>query len=281
MEFFERKTFWDYTDKEAFPKGMTPRQLAEFAVTRVSSEADCTQIQLELRWIEAKRPYYSIYSSIARMLLNTKLDIDCKYIQLPLNTLLVRFPTSAPLRVGNIDRPLQSILVGSFNFKNISGIGPSSGLGIWCDRGEMHPTLGLPVFDFQTVMLRDGMTVEESLTSHIDFKDSDDPKALEDCLRVVVGLCLLAKDSELVMPDVLARDRGKVISDTEINRAHRRGKVGWVVGQGVEVCPHIRRPHFGIRWTGPGGAVPQLRPIKGSIVHRKEVTTMPTGHMID
>jgi hypothetical protein len=37
-----------------------------------------------------------------------------------------------------------------------------------------------------------------------------------------------------------------------VDKAHRRGKVGWNVGRHIEVAPHYRRPHMALVWTGTG-----------------------------
>ncbi len=62
-----------------------------------------------------------------------------------------------------------------------------------------------------------------------------------------------------------------------LDKAHRRGKVGWDVGRQVEVMPHYRRPHLMLAWTGPGRAVPKIVPRRGSIVHRSAVEKVPSG----
>ena len=49
----------------------------------------------------------------------------------------------------------------------------------------------------------------------------------------------------------------------------------------MECAPHFRRPHFAIRWTGKGGAVPRMVPVKGSVVKRQLATDVPTGYMDD
>ena len=48
-----------------------------------------------------------------------------------------------------------------------------------------------------------------------------------------------------------------------VDRARRRGKLGWNVGARIEVMPHYRRPHPALVWTGPGRAVPRIVMRKG------------------
>jgi hypothetical protein len=62
-----------------------------------------------------------------------------------------------------------------------------------------------------------------------------------------------------------------------VDKAHRRGKVGWDVGRHIEVIPHYRRPHMALVWTGQGRGVPRIVPRKGSVVHREVVERVPSG----
>jgi hypothetical protein len=57
--------------------------------------------------------------------------------------------------------------------------------------------------------------------------------------------------------------------DRYIEKAHRRGKIGWNVGRHIEVAPHYRRPHMALVWTGQGRTVPKIVPRRGSVVHRE------------
>ena len=98
---------------------------------------------------------------------------------------------------------------------------------------------------------------------------------------------LLKDDQSVVQPEVLGRDEPNYDRANEaqrqvmVDRARRRGKVGWSIGKEYETCPHYRRPHFAIRWTGAGRSTARLTPIKGSVVHREVMTRVPTGRYVD
>ncbi len=62
-----------------------------------------------------------------------------------------------------------------------------------------------------------------------------------------------------------------------VDKAHRRGKVGWNVGKRMEVVLHYRRPHMALVWTGRGRAVPKVVPRRGSVVHRDKLEKVPRG----
>ena len=91
---------------------------------------------------------------------------------------------------------------------------------------------------------------------------------------------MLDDDPSIIEPLPLTKDANKFANNKDlslIEKAKRRGKFGFAVGRNVEVVPHYRRPHLGIRWTGEGRKIPKIRPIKGAIIHRTNVATMPTG----
>ena len=105
-------------------------------------------------------------------------------------------------------------------------------------------------------------------------------------VRAAVATLLLANDSTIIQPDVLADDRRRFDESIDpefrqrlIDKARKRGIVGWRIGEVYETIPHFRRPHFGLRHTGKGRTIPKIVPIKGSTVHRDKLTKVPTGHI--
>jgi hypothetical protein len=120
------------------------------------------------------------------------------------------------------------------------------------------------------------------------WDDKDDPDlpypVMLDCVRLCCTLCLLDEDPEVISPDVLAEDRAmyETTGDPKyVQKALRRGKVGWDIGRHIEVMPHYRRPHFALVWTGPGRKVPKVVKRKGCLVHREVVERIPTGFLGD
>jgi hypothetical protein len=61
------------------------------------------------------------------------------------------------------------------------------------------------------------------------------------------SLSFLENDPSVISPDVLGDDRvglEQTGDQKDVDKAHRRGKVGWDVGKHIEVIPHYRRPHL-------------------------------------
>ncbi len=84
----------------------------------------------------------------------------------------------------------------------------------------------------------------------------------------------------MIEPDVLSEDRDKFEQSggqKYVDKAHRRGKIGWNAGRHIEVAPHYRRRHMALVWTGHGRTVPKIVPRRGSVVHRDLAETVPSG----
>jgi hypothetical protein len=107
-----------------------------------------------------------------------------------------------------------------------------------------------------------------------DIKDAADYNAV---MKIALGVMFLASDPEYIKPIVLKRDEGKPNLDECVERAKRRGVYGFTIGESIERCPHFRRPHFAIRWTGKGATIPKLVPVKGAVIGKEIITTVPTG----
>ena len=241
------------------------------------------QLQNEQAWEQAHRPYYNVWPSIVPMLTRLNLDLDSSLIQLPLPALCIRFPKqNNPLTFHwkGEEVQIRSMLMGTIN--------DGKGLSILIDVGELMGDgrgFGVPIYTYRNFRREQGVTVEEALgelrSDGLAELGVQIPNALvTDCVRLCCSLCLLENDPTVISPDVLSKDRGK-FDDTGdqkyVDKAHRRGKVGWDVGRHIEVIPHYRRPHMTLVWTGTGRAVPRIVPRRGSVVHREVVEKVPSG----
>ena len=241
------------------------------------------QLQNEREWEQAHRPYYNVWPSIVAMLTRLNLDLDSSLIQLPLPALCIRFPKqNNPLTFHwkGEEVQIRSMLMGTIN--------DGKGLSILIDVGELMGDgrgFGVPIYTYRNFRREQGVTVEEALgelrsDGLADLGVQIPNDLVTDCVRLCCSLCLLESDPTVISPDVLSKDRGK-FDDTGdqkfVDKAHRRGKVGWDVGRHMEVIPHYRRPHMTLVWTGTGRAVPRIVPRRGSVVHREVVEKVPSG----
>ena len=175
---------------------------------------------------------------------------------------------------------IQCMLLGEIN--------EGRGLSILIDIGETMSDgdgFGVPIYTYRNFRRKSGLTVEEAL-QELGGNELAEPgiqiplDLITDCVRLCCSLCLLENDPTVIEPDVLSKDRVKFEGNGDqkyVDKAHRRGKVGWNVGRHIEVVPHYRRPHMALVWTGRGRAVPKVVPRRGSVVHREKVENVPSG----
>jgi hypothetical protein len=236
----------------------------------------------ERDWEKLRRPYYNVFPAIVPMLTRLDLDLDSDLVRLPLPALCVRFPKDParnPLRVDwkGEQVPIRCILVGDMD--------GGKGISVLIDIGEVMPG-GVPIYTYRNFPRKPGLTVEQSLAGlgkkglFADVGIVIPDSLVTDCVRLCCSLCLLENDPSVISPDVLADDRARFErtgDEKYVCKAHRRGKVGWNVGQQIEVAPHYRRPHMALVWTGHGRVVPRIVPRRGSVVHREVVEKVPMG----
>jgi hypothetical protein len=240
------------------------------------------QMLNERDWERNKKPYYNVWPSIVPMLTRLNLDLESSLIQLPLPALCIRLPKDQnknPLKFDWKDKevPIRCLLIGEIN--------DGGGISVLIDIGELMPEIGFPIYTYRNFRRQDGLTVEAALRElkkdwSAEMGIAIPEPIINDCVRLCCSLCLLENDPSIISPDVLNDDREKFEQTNDgkyIEKAHRRGKVGWDVGRHIEVIPHFRRPHMALVWIGRGRAVPKIVPRKGSVVHREVVEKLPSG----
>lgn len=221
------------------------------------------------RWQDARRPFLNIYPSVVECLLNTNSRIDPALIPEgivhSLGAIEVRTPSNSSV-------PPFFISIGES--QNLLDGTTKNAITATLDNGEY--LLGR-FFHFGEV------TDETQVTEDSVSMTPTDVSLLRSLAGLTIGILLLAADPEYCTPILLNRDKRRNLKtpndiDKAVERAHRRGVVGFDLGKDIETSPHFRRPHFAIRWTGKGGKVPMLRPVKGSIINRRLLGEIPTGY---
>jgi hypothetical protein len=257
------------------------RELFADAVAMRSAQFHA-QAHTERNWEQVQRPYYNVWPSIVPILTRLSLDLDSSLIQLPLPSLCIRFPRDPAKNLLRFEWQGERIPVRCIM---LSEIGEGKAISVLIDIGEVVSDEGIPIYTYRNFPREKGLKVEDSLAglskgrfSELGIQMPDD--LVTDCVRLCCTLCLLENDPEIISPDMLADDRAKFDETGDqrfVEKAHRRGKVGWDVGRRIEVIPHYRRPHMMLAWTGAGRAVPKIVSRRGSVVHRNVVEKVPSG----
>lgn len=287
MQFHEHKLLFtryqellkipNHNDKHKVIQGIAhalTRRVSQQA--RQASQNTLVYCQNEVNWCNARRPYYDVWPSVIEPFLKLDLEtVKCKHIILPLPQLLIRFPHKHEL-VGKV----RTILVATC----MSAEGEPA-LNVSVDDGSAAGRDQFPIPTIVGMSLKPEESIQERLEygrTHPYCADVIDTTMVDAAFRFVTVLCLIKNDPDLIEPQVLAADQQRYEQQSDptlIAKAERKGKRGWSVGRHIEVAPGYRRPHFAIRWCGPGGVEPKLRPIKGCIVKRKLITDVPTGYL--
>lgn len=197
-------------------------------------------MEAESAWIDSGSPYYNIGGHYLEAASRSRLDIPCDMMRLPFPAMLVRIQEGhGKIQYGG---ELATILA-----TEVTG-GVLKVNATFVDADD-DPKDGVPIVF--SVDLRKGGSIEDAIKrssrdcrhrefygnmAESDAAEVDD--AAKQCLKILVTVALLAVGkSDLLEPDVLARDRAQMQSASDkdksriVARAHRRGKKGWTVGE--------------------------------------------------
>jgi hypothetical protein len=215
---------------------------------------------IETIWWNERRPFYNVYPAVTKCLVNTRLEFHIEDLGIDLYAIAICFAKGhEPVLNGD---KVASILFNLLSTKE-SGLPP-----------------GMFVC-WNTVDCQRWHTIMKAHESKICDRKGIDKAS--DIISLCVGVAMLAKDERFAEPILLKRDQARTLTPEQrqaaIERAIRNGRNGIAIGKDIEVSPHVRRPHFGIRWTGKGREVPKLVPIAGSLVSRSRLYPLPTGYL--
>lgn len=233
---------------------------------------------LECNWLASCRPYYKVYPAFAEALLKLRLSCTLEELALPDLIVSLRFVEGQEIVAGQ--QAILAMLVGSAASSLLSTIHiirtPSGAEYIGATTVACNET---PLDSYNREI-----AVREFIPSDTGLHDTGTNEDLGAAiLRLACSVALLAKDSEFLERDVLAKHRRQYAETGDqkyVEKAHKRGIVGWHLGRTFETIPHFRRPHLGLRWTGKGRTIPRIVPVKGSVVHRSRASKVPTGYTL-
>lgn len=249
-------------------------------MTRGRMKAARARAHIEDAWFQLGRPYYKVWPAVVNPLCKLHLDVSFFDITSGMTSSVLAARFSEGNEVASCDLRLRSLIVC---YKKPSSDDPYSGV-LWvlpCIYDNSSNT----ELDAGGVMLRG---FEPTIQGELDAmgnapggRDGYD-SICRAATKIAMTVLLLANDPSIIKPDVLAADReayDRTGDPKYIERAKKKGIVGWRIGEEYETCPHFRRPHFALRHTGKGKTIPKIVPVKGAVVHRSKLTQVPTGYI--
>lgn len=232
----------------------------------------------EIGWINSGRPFFNLYPVVESAVVKTSLALQPSQIEKSiihsLRTVCVKLSDQSDVarRFGVrwffID--LKDCTIVDFDAKSTGKPQPSFSVA--------YQTADF-VYSFVT-MWNMCFTEADSFLKK-DKETQEEAECRWAIAKIALGVMMLAADFDYIKPVLLKADEGKTTPlEERIERAKRRGVFGFTIGEEIERCPHFRRPHFAIRWTGKGAEIPKLVPVKGAVVGKgKELLTrVPTGY---
>jgi hypothetical protein len=214
-------------------------------------------------YVHCKRPFYNIYPAVVECLKNTRLDFQLSALPEWAETTAINLSVGKELTLAS-GRKLNSLLI---QYTPI------------CFPISKVPTIRV----IATAAYGSALELFSILGEGSGLISEMGDTETRQILSLTVGTILLAQDKRFMEPILLKRDQGKQLDEEglqrAIERAKRNGRNGFNLGRGLEISPHLRKPHFAIRWTGKGSTVPRLVPIKGCVVSRNKLFPIPTGYL--
>lgn len=280
------------------------QDIHESRISRKDAVVNINQCLAEIDYINNNRPYYIVYPTITKYLINLKEEkVPVNLIKLPHRAIAFRFADTEnafDFQYDGKTYKLRTVFATYTRQEEILRLDHGTPIDhdimiLWIDIGEtqtahINPTetIELPVLTYKILHLNTpGKTLEESIeeSKKGEVEGLRIPEEiLTNIIRCIASCCLISKDmdDDLIEPDVLTADRDKFHETRDpkyIEKAKRRGKNGFLIGASLTISPHWRSGSpIALYWTGPGRTVPLYRPRKGALVHRKKIQELPTGY---
>jgi len=314
VKFNEYPTIYQYVARRRHDvKKAGPVAFYQYMRSQLPDETAKNHTAAEQNWYADKRPYYNVYPRVIEAFLRLDLTkVPVTSVSFPMDALALRLPEKS--RVGQFSYQDSSYWLRSILVTKFDSIDPQSRkllpgektYLIFFDVGEkgyLGDNLSVEVDDKSPIVTwrRFPIIAGETIEDCLQRSDKDHPSAstgvpipkdiVGKVLQLVSACGLLEKDSDVLIPDILKQDRRRFDPRNPdvhlIERAHKRGKVGWNVGEDLErgeVSPHFRAAHAALYHIGPGRkkTVIRFRTGKGGgpiIVHREKITKVPTGKL--
>ena len=236
---------------------------------KTGTNAQVVRLIGESKWHEDCRPYFRVYPIIERKLSNltgktTVAEMRMPYESIEINT------RSRSMLLYKTDQYCVLIMEP----ENVEGF-------LICD------------VDIKSTVSE--IVTESNDVAGCEKMDKEAREFVSACVRIAVGVCLLANDPKIVSPVILDKHRRDDMTAQEMARRaaqaiSRTGRVGFDVGREIERMPvssHYRTGHPAIYYVGkshenyPRNGLLNREPVllwrSGAIVNADRVTEVPTG----
>jgi hypothetical protein len=235
---------------------------------RLNQDGRMYRVYCELQWYLDQRPFFRVYPIIERKILSLRGKTTLAEMRMPYPCIEINTRRRTMLFHKTKDH---AVLVAQTSD----------------DEAIVLATLLNATID-------DCVNARSRITEWHDASDAGKDIAGE-CIRIAIGVCLLATDPRIVSPVILDKHRRDDMTPEEIERraaqaVSRTGRVGFDVGREIERMPvtsHYRTGHPAIYYVGrehkqyPQAGTADREPVliwrAGAVVNADRLPKVPTG----
>ena len=248
---------------------LEPRLKNTPSKSQIVVNVETLRLLAELDWYRNKRPFFNVYPLIENKLLELPGGIDMSELVMPYPAIEVRTEWCTFLLCD---------MLGDFFFA-MEPIGNSS----------LRHAMVIPRAD------KIGEVTPEYVHASRHSAEVNAEANARKCLFIAAGMCMLARDPNIIMPVILNKHRKDGMTPAEIAKyadkaIKRTGRVGFEVGRDIErmkATVHYRNGCFAKYYVSkshesyPVNAIASTVPIIkwrcGSVVNKSNVPRVPTG----
>lgn len=232
----------------------------------------------ELQWYLGRRPFFNVYPLIENKFYEMSEEIDMSELVMPLPVIEVRTKR-------------RTMLLADFGQSFMLTVELSSS-------GENYQEFRISKKQKIKNITNNYFEKEEKNWSRPTGRDRDGLKLdeLQRLIFVAAGVCMLAKNSEIIKPIILNAHRSENATPFEIAKyaekaISRTGRVGFEVGREIEKMKatvhyrngclakyYVGKTHECYPSNGVASTVPIIKWRCGSIVNKEAVPKIPTGY---
>jgi hypothetical protein len=244
-----------------------------------------TKAAAEEAWVQNQRPFYNVWPITLTLAREVKLDLPFTAIEIPFDSLLLRFPYGQEPHNVASTMLLWAKEADKKSHVHVLCYFPGTMDNIYI-RYEYKPEDQVQNWLDAVLVDLQEQSWQSMAPAHQNFNPATGPLMI----RLCVFIGLLANDRDMITPVVLSKDQTKYDSTDDPDarkwledRAARKLGRGFDVGKKLqeqkEKSPHWRNPHLALFWTGPGRSKPIIKMRSGAVVQRVSMAEVPTGYL--
>jgi len=199
---------------------------------------DTANLRSEIAWVRGGRPYYKVWPAMLDMLLESKLNIGCNYINMPFEQFVLRFPKES----SSIKNSPRSALVTVIRRATFGKDRRDMVMVCWRDETDYpgRPGGSVPSMSYANFPIESEYTIDDTIEKIVSVDTpSNDPETVEGVMRVAMSATFFAVNNhEIIRPDIprrLIEKHAKAVEcgDEGARKRYESKNNGWHLGADI------------------------------------------------